>query len=53
MTARSLVWLGVRTIAFDAMVRLYRDGFGVAVIHEVPTAVWFRMGDGNEVHVYA
>lgn len=53
MSARSLVWLGVRTAAFAEMVRLYRDGFGLPVIRETETAVWFRMADGNEVHVYA
>jgi catechol 2,3-dioxygenase-like lactoylglutathione lyase family enzyme len=26
---------------------------GLEVLHESETAVWFRLGDGNEVHVYA
>jgi catechol 2,3-dioxygenase-like lactoylglutathione lyase family enzyme len=51
--AQSLVWLGVRTERFTEMTALYRDGLGPTPIHQTETAVWFRLGDGNEVHLYA
>jgi catechol 2,3-dioxygenase-like lactoylglutathione lyase family enzyme len=53
MSVRSLVWMGVRTHEFQRMVELYRDVMGLELTHQTEHAVWFRLGDGNEVHVYA
>jgi catechol 2,3-dioxygenase-like lactoylglutathione lyase family enzyme len=53
MAVRSLVWLGVRTERFAEMVAFYRDVLSLEVIRATETAVWFRIGDGNEIHVYA
>jgi hypothetical protein len=53
MTTRSLAWLGVRTERFAEMVALYRDGLGLEPLLLSETAAWFRLADGNEVHVYA
>jgi catechol 2,3-dioxygenase-like lactoylglutathione lyase family enzyme len=47
-----LGWLGVRTDAFDAMVTLYRDVFGLSPFHADARSVRFRLEDGTEVHVY-
>ena len=53
MAVKSLVWLGIRTPEYARMISLYRDLLALEVIHETETATWFRMADGNEVHVYA
>jgi catechol 2,3-dioxygenase-like lactoylglutathione lyase family enzyme len=53
VATRSIVWLGVRTSKFAEMVALYRDALELELIHETRDAAWFRMADGNEVHVYA
>jgi catechol 2,3-dioxygenase-like lactoylglutathione lyase family enzyme len=53
MAARSLVWMGVRTQSFAETVALYRDVMGLPIIHEPSTAVWFRLDNGTELHVYA
>ncbi len=50
---RSLRFLGVRTDAYDATVRMYRDGLGLAPVLERPGATWFRADDGAAIHVYA
>jgi catechol 2,3-dioxygenase-like lactoylglutathione lyase family enzyme len=50
-----LGFLGVRTEsrpAFDATVALYRDALGLEPFLEEPDAVWFRAGDGSQIHVY-
>jgi hypothetical protein len=52
LAVRSLVWLGVQTERFAEMVTLYRDTLQLEIIRETETAVWFRLGDGTEVHVY-
>ena len=53
MAVTSLVWLGIRTPEYAQMVSLCRDVLALEVIHETETATWFRMADGNEVHVDA
>jgi catechol 2,3-dioxygenase-like lactoylglutathione lyase family enzyme len=52
MLARSLTWLGVRTRNAAAMTAFYRDVLRLEVILERPGAVWFRLADGTQVHVY-
>jgi catechol 2,3-dioxygenase-like lactoylglutathione lyase family enzyme len=52
MTVRSLGWLGVQTPHAGAMCAFYRDVLGFEVINEQPSATWFRLADGTEVHVY-
>ena len=50
-----LGFLGVRTAsveAFAATVALYRDALGVEPFLEEAEAVWFRTGDGGQIHVY-
>ena len=50
-----LGFLGVRTAsadAFAATVALYRDTLGMEPFFEEPAAVWFRSGDGSQIHVY-
>ena len=50
-----LGFLGVRTAspeAFAATVALYRDALGVEPFLEEPDAVWYRTGDGGQIHVY-
>jgi catechol 2,3-dioxygenase-like lactoylglutathione lyase family enzyme len=46
-------FVGFRTDRFDAMVALFRDLLGLAVIREAPGATWFRLGADAELHVYA
>jgi catechol 2,3-dioxygenase-like lactoylglutathione lyase family enzyme len=46
-------FVGFRTPQFDAMVAMFRDRIGLEVIHEAPGAIWFRLGDDAELHVYA
>ena len=50
MTARSLVWLGVRTPRFAEMAAFYRDVLGLEVLRDTPDDARFRLGDGTEVH---
>jgi catechol 2,3-dioxygenase-like lactoylglutathione lyase family enzyme len=56
MTVRRLGFLGVRVgdaARFAATVALYRDLLGLPVIAEEPgRLVWFRLGDGTQLHVY-
>src|SRR5262245_25523073 len=50
-----LGFLGVRTAsrpAFEATVSLYRDAMGLEPFLDEPDAVWFRAGDGSQIHVY-
>ena len=50
-----LAFLGVRTesrASFEATVRLYREVLGLEPFHETADAVWFRAGDGAQIHVY-
>ena len=50
-----LGFLGVRTPsddAFTATVALYRDVLGLEPFLEEEAAVWFRAGDGCQIHVY-
>lgn len=53
---RGLGFLGVRLEEpglFDATVAMYRDTLGLAPFREEPgRLVWFRLGDGTELHVY-
>ena len=56
MTVHGLAFLGVRVAdpdRFAATVSLYRDLLGLPVIaEEADRLVWFRLGDGTQVHVY-
>jgi catechol 2,3-dioxygenase-like lactoylglutathione lyase family enzyme len=52
VTAKSLVWLGVRTPRWAAMAAFYRDVLGLEVLHDAPDDARFRLADGTEVHVY-
>lgn len=52
MAIRSLVWMGVRTAHFAETVDFYRDVMGLEIVREASAAVWFRLGDGTELHVY-
>ena len=53
MSIQSLVWMGVRTPRFAATVAFYRDVMGLPVIRQAPDAVWFRLDNGTELHVYS
>lgn len=52
MVVRSLGWLGLRTPDAAAMCAFYRDVLQLEVILERSDAMWFRLADGTEVHVY-
>lgn len=52
MAIQSLIWMGVRTPQFTETVSLYRDVLRLDVIREAGAAVWFRLGNGTELHVY-
>ncbi len=52
MAIQSLVWMGVRTPHFRETVAFYRDVMELEIIREAPAAVWFRLGNGTELHVY-
>ena len=52
MAIQSLVWMGVRTGHFAETVAFYRDLLGVEIVREASGAVWFRLGNGTELHVY-
>lgn len=51
-----LGFLGVRiadSVRFHAAVSLYRDTLGLTPFREKPDQlVWFRLGDGTELHIY-
>jgi hypothetical protein len=49
----SVSFLGLHTPKFGEMRRLYADAYGLQVLHEAPGAVWFALGDGAELHLYA
>lgn len=53
---RGLGFLGVRIadpMRFQAAIALYRDTLGLVPFREEPgRLVWFRLGDGTELHVY-
>ena len=46
-------FVGFRTHRYDEMVDLFRDRIGLRVVREAPGAMWFRLGDDAELHVYA
>jgi catechol 2,3-dioxygenase-like lactoylglutathione lyase family enzyme len=56
MNVKRLGFLGVRVDdpdRFAATVSLYRDVLDLPVIAEEPDRlVWFRLGDGTQLHVY-
>ena len=52
MAIRSLVWMGVRTPHFAETVAFYRDVMGLTLVRETDAAVWLRLGNGTELHVY-
>ncbi|MEA2523487.1 MAG: hypothetical protein QOG89_691 [Thermomicrobiales bacterium] len=52
MAVRSLVWMGVRTAHLEETVAFYRDVMGLDVAREASNAVWFRLENGTELHVY-
>lgn len=49
----SISFLGLWTDDLPAMRRLYAEAYGLAVIHETPSCVWFALGDRAELHLYA
>ena len=51
--ASGVGFVGIRTSRFDAMVAMFRDRIGLAVVHEAPGVCWFRLGEDAELHVYA
>ena len=52
MRVTNLGWMGVRTGAYEAMVRLYGDVLGLERLKDEHHAAWFRLVDGTQVHVY-
>ncbi len=53
VSVHRLGFLGIRTDRFDETVRLFEDALGLPVIRREPgRLVWFRLGDGTELHVY-
>jgi len=53
MRTISVSFLGLRTREFAAMRRLYAEAYGMPLLNEAPDAVWFKLGDNAELHVYA
>jgi catechol 2,3-dioxygenase-like lactoylglutathione lyase family enzyme len=49
---RGVGFVGLRTERFEETVALYRDIFGLEIIHEGPGACWFRLGPEAQLHVY-
>lgn len=52
MEVKGIVWMGVRTQAFAAMVKLLRDVMGLRITDEQANHVWFELPRGGEVQVY-
>src|SRR5689334_15594181 len=52
MAVRSFMWMGVRTKRFAETVAFYRDVLQLPIAHQQDAAVWFRLANGNELHVY-
>ena len=52
MKVTGLAFLGIRTMQYDAMVRLFRDTMGLDVARQVPHHAAFRLSDGTPVEVY-
>ncbi|HLF74358.1 MAG TPA: VOC family protein [Anaerolineales bacterium] len=52
MEVKGLVWLGTRTVNFEAMVNLYRNIMGLAVTHQEPGFVVMDLPNGDRVEVF-
>ena len=52
MEVKGIIWLGVRTSDFDAMVNLYRDVMGLEVHHQEPNFVVMNLPNGDRVEVF-
>jgi catechol 2,3-dioxygenase-like lactoylglutathione lyase family enzyme len=53
MQVKGIIWLGVRTGNFDAMVSLYRDIMGLKVSHQEPGFAVMDLPNGDLVEVFA
>jgi catechol 2,3-dioxygenase-like lactoylglutathione lyase family enzyme len=49
----SVSFLGLWTNDLPAMRRLYVEAYGLGVIHETATSVWFALDDRAELHLYS
>ena len=49
----SVSFLGLWTDDLPALRQLYVEVYGLSVIQETPTSVWFALDDGAELHLYA
>jgi hypothetical protein len=52
MKVKALIWLGVRTLQFNAMTHLYKDVMQLDVFEENDASSRFTLQNGSEVHVY-
>ena len=52
MKAQGLVWAGIRTSEYTAMVQLFRDGLGLEVAHEDPDFAGLMLPNGDKVEVF-
>ena len=52
MRAKGLSWVGTRTTAYDAMVKLFRDGLGLEMAHEAPDFAGLLLPNGDKVEVF-
>ena len=52
MTLRGVAFIGVRTDAFDATTRLYREVLGLVPYRSDGTSERYRLADGTALHVY-
>lgn len=52
MEVKGIIWLGVRTSNFDAMVNLYRDIMGLEISHQEPGFVVVDLPNGDRVEVF-
>ena len=52
MEVKGIIWLGVRTSNFNAMVNLYRDVMGLEVSHQEPGFVVMDLPNGDRIEVF-
>jgi catechol 2,3-dioxygenase-like lactoylglutathione lyase family enzyme len=52
MKILGLVWLGVRTSQFDAMLSLYRDVMGLELTHQEPGFAVLDLPDGDRLELF-
>ena len=52
MKVKGIVWLGTRTLKFDAMLHLYQNVMGMTLTHQEPGFVVLDLPNGDKVELF-